>query len=176
MKKIYVLLTRFPDNGAKILEIITGCFYSHASIGLGEDMNTFYSFVVKGFIVEKITRYIKPERKPYPCQLYEMEVSEQDYKTVRRILKFYVNYRDKMSYTKMGLVMSVLKIPFKKKYAYFCSQFVAEVLHRAGVVIIRNPTNFYMPGDFSKLKEMKLVFEGNLQNMINHFEIQPCLL
>ena len=175
MKKVYVLLTRFPDNGAKIIEAITGSFYSHASIGLSEDMNTFYSFVVKGFIVEKVTRYIKPEREPFPCQLYEMEVSEQEYNTVKRILKFYVEHKDKMSYTKTGLVMSLLGIPFKKKYAYFCSQFVAEVLKRAKVVIIKKPTNFCMPGDFGKLAEMKLVFEGNLQSMIHHFKIQPCL-
>lgn len=55
-KKIYILFTRFPDNGSKVIEALTGCYYPHASIGLEEDWNTFYSFVTKGFIVEKITR------------------------------------------------------------------------------------------------------------------------
>lgn len=175
MKKVYVLLTRFPDNGAKVLEAMTGSFYSHTSIGLSEDMNTFYSFVVKGFIVEEITRYIKPERDPFPCRLYEIEVSEQEYSSVKRILKYYVKHKNKMSYTKIGLVMTLMGIPFKKKYAYFCSQFVAEVLQDAKVAMLKKPTNFYLPGDFCKLAEMKLVFEGNLQSMISHFGIQPCL-
>lgn len=175
MKKVYVLLTRFPDNGAKIIEAMTGCCYSHTSIGLSEDMNTFYSFVVKGFIVEKITRYIKPEREPFPCQLYEIDVSEQEYKNVKRILKFYVRYKDKMSYSRISLVTSLLGIPFRKKYAYICSQFVAEVLQRANIMSLKKASNLYKPGDFRKLTEMKLVFEGNLLSMIKHFGIQPCL-
>lgn len=175
MKKIYVLLTRFPDNGAKALEFLTGCLYSHTSIGLSEDMNTFYSFVVKGFIEEKITRYVKPEREPFPCQLYEIEVSEKEYKNVKRILKFYVRYKDKMSYSRISLITSLLGIPFKKKYAYICSQFVAEVLQRANIMKLRKASNLYKPGDFGKLTEMKLVFEGNLQTMIHHFGIQSCL-
>lgn len=33
-RKIYILLTRFPDNGSKAIEALTGCYYPHASIGL----------------------------------------------------------------------------------------------------------------------------------------------
>lgn len=37
-KKIYILLTRFPDNGSKAIEALTGCYYPHTSIGLEEDL------------------------------------------------------------------------------------------------------------------------------------------
>lgn len=177
MKKIYVLLTRFPDNGSKVIQAMTGSFYTHASIGLEEDMNTFYSFVVKGFIIEEITRYIKPDRTPFPCQVYEIAVSEKVYKSVKRIIQFYVNRRHKLSYSRVGLVFGLLRIPFKRKNNYFCSQFVAEVLKRAKAAKLKKFTVLYMPGDFKKLSEMKLVFEGNLQGFITHFGIQkqPCL-
>lgn len=59
--KINILLTRFPDNGSKAISFFKRSFYTHASIGLGEDLNTFYSFVWKGFLVEKVTRYVKPD-------------------------------------------------------------------------------------------------------------------
>ena len=75
-RKIYILLTRFHDFGSKMVRCLTGYKYSHTSIGLDEDMNTFYSFVCKGFIVEKITRYVKPDRKPFACQIYELSVTE----------------------------------------------------------------------------------------------------
>lgn len=52
-RKVYVLLTRFPDNGSKTIGFYTNFYYTHASIGLDEDMDTFYSFVKKGFFVEK---------------------------------------------------------------------------------------------------------------------------
>jgi hypothetical protein len=44
-RKIYILLTRLPNFGSKFLTLVTGFYYTHASIGLDEDMNTFYSFV-----------------------------------------------------------------------------------------------------------------------------------
>ncbi len=176
-RKVYILLTRFPDNGAKVIHAMTGSFYSHASIGLEEDMNIFYSFVVKGFIVEEITRYIKPDREPFPCQLYELEVSENVYNAVKRIIQFYERRKKKLSYTKLGVVMSLLRIPLKQKNKYICSQFVAEVLKRAEAAKLKKSTALYLPGDFKKLSEMKLVFEGNLESFIAHFRIQqkPCM-
>jgi hypothetical protein len=62
---------------SKMVQFFTRCYYTHASIGLEEDMNTFCSFVIKGFRVEKITRYEKPDRESFPCMLYEMEVSDE---------------------------------------------------------------------------------------------------
>lgn len=171
-KKVYILLTRFPDNGSKVIQALTGSFYTHASIGLCEDMNIFYSFVVKGFIVEEITRYIKPDRAPFPCQLYEIEVSDKVYRAVKKLIEHFKERKHHMSYTRFGLVMSLLRIPFKRKDNYFCSQFVAEILKRAEVAKLKKFTVLYLPGDLSKLSEIKLVFEGNLQSFITHFGIQ----
>lgn len=172
-KKIYVLLTRFPDTGSKWIQAMTGFFYTHASIGLEEDMNTFYSFVEKGFIVEDINRYNKPDRDPFPCQLYELEVSERVYSSAKRIIEYYVRKKEKMSYTRFGLVMSLLRIPIKRKHKFICSQFVAHVLKRAKATRLKKYTVLYLPGDFKKLEELKLVFEGNLQTFIAHFGIEP---
>ena len=83
-RKVYLLLTKFPDTGTKIINILTGLKYPHASIGLEEDINTFYSFVTKGFIVEDINRYAKPGRKTIPCQLYEMYVTEETYLKIKQ--------------------------------------------------------------------------------------------
>lgn len=175
-KKVFVLLTRFPDNGSKVIEAMTGFFYTHASIGLSEDMNTFYSFVAKGFIVEKITKYIRPDRIPFPCQLYEIEVSDKIYKSIRKLLNSYDEYRNNLHYTRLGLVMCLLRIPYKRKDHYICSQFVAEVLENAQVAKLKKDSTLYRPSDLSKLLSKCLIFEGNLQSMITHFKIQPCLV
>lgn len=171
-KKVYVLLTRFPDTGSKWIQALTGSYYTHASIGLEEDMNTFYSFVVKGFIVEDIQRYNKPDRAPFPCQVYELEVSESVYDSAKRIIQHYINKKDKFSYTKIGLLFSLMRIPYKRKHKYICSQFVAEVLERAQAAKLKKHTVLYLPGDFKKLSELKLVFEGNLQSFITHFGVE----
>ena len=78
-RKITILLTQYPTAMASVLQWLTDFPYTHTSIGLEEDRNTFYSFVKKGFIVEKVTRYNKPGRAPFPCALYEIPVSEAVY-------------------------------------------------------------------------------------------------
>lgn len=172
-RKIFILLTRFPDNGSKVLEAITGCYYAHASIGLEEDPNTFYSFVCKGFIVEEITRYIKPGRDPFPCQVYELDVSERVYQRVQKLLLHFVEKKHSLRYTKFGLVLSVLRIPYQRRHHYFCSHFVAEILTRSRAARLHKHSALYLPGDFRSLPGIRLRFQGNMQSMLHHFA-QPC--
>ena len=44
-RKIFILLLHFSDIGSLAMQYYTDFYYTHASIGLEEDMNTFYSFV-----------------------------------------------------------------------------------------------------------------------------------
>lgn len=173
-RKLYLLLTRFPDNGSKAISVLTGCHYPHTSIGLEEDLNTFYSIVAKGFIVEKITRYVKPDKEPFPCQLYELEVSEKVYSRVKEILEYYVDHKGIICYAKIGLIMSLLRIPYKHTaYCYFCSEFVADVLQSSGAVELKKKSNRCFSEDLKRLPGMKLHFQGNLRTMLNHFQIMP---
>ena len=98
-RKIFILLTRMLDNGSKAMRLVTRFSYTHASIGLEEDMNTFYSFICKGFIVEKITRYLRPDREPFPCLLYEMEVSEEVYQNIKEMLNIFVENKKILRYS-----------------------------------------------------------------------------
>lgn len=47
-RKVYLLLTRFSDNGSKTIGALTKYYYTHASIGLEEDMNTFLQLCMQG--------------------------------------------------------------------------------------------------------------------------------
>lgn len=175
-RKIYLLLTRFPDGGSKVLQALTGCRYPHASIGLEEDLNTFYSFVTKGFIVEKITRYVKPDRTPFPCQLYELDVSEDVYERIKEALEYFVEFKGIFHYTKLGLILSMLHIPYKRnRLGFFCTQFVAEILKRSGAVNLKKNSNRYFSEDLKQLPGMKLNYQGNLKTMIEHFGLKPSL-
>lgn len=170
-RKIYIMLSRFPDNGSKAIEAMTGFYYTHASIGLEEDMNTFYSFVVKGFIVEKITRYVRPDRNPLPCQLYEMEVPDWVYRRMKRVLETYVQNGDSMRYSRLGIVLCLLRIPYKRRKSYFCSQFVADVLSESRAVDLKKSSALYLPGDIRKLPGMRLQYQGDMQGMLQRYGI-----
>ncbi len=173
-KKIYILLTRFNDGGAKLLSAITGSYYTHASIGLEEDMNTFYSFVYKGFIVEQITRYLKPDKEPLPCELYELEVCEKKYKRIKKYIEGFVSTKKRFCYTRLGVAMCLFGIPHKKELSYFCSQFVAEVLKKTGAADLKKKAALYLPRDLKKIPGLKLNFRGNLLTFSQHFGLLPC--
>ena len=117
-RKIYILLTRFPGLDAKALSYYTRFPYSHASVGLEEDTNIFYSFVVKGFIVEDIARYCRADRPPFPCALYELEVTQAVYDRVKDLLQNFVKHRSTLRYSYWGLLLSLIHIPWKLKNRY----------------------------------------------------------
>ena len=172
-RKLYILLTRFPGKTAIAIHAMTGCYYTHASIGLEEDMNTFYSVVGKGLIVEKITRYVRPDRDPFPCQLYELEVSEKVYQTVKLLLEESVQNKSRYHYSKLGVVLCLLRIPFKRRYHYFCSQFVAETLMIAQAARLKKDSTLYYPGDFQRMPGMRLHYQGDLRSFLGHFALAP---
>lgn len=137
-------------------------------------MNTFYSFVTKGFIVEKIDRYLKPGREPFPCRLYELEVSVKKYNLVKSFVTFFANNKRDMHYSKWGVFFSILYIPYKRKHHYFCSQFVAEILKHTKAARLKKGSRFYFPRDFEKLDGVHLKFHGTLLGMKDRFITSGC--
>lgn len=161
-KKLLILLTRFPDRGSRLLRFLIGADYTHASIGLEEDRNTFYSFLCKGFAVEKVTRYARMHLADQPCKLYEVDVPAEAYEQVRFILQLFLKNRKALHYSRFGVAMCALHIPFKRRYRYFCSQFVAEILHHSRAVYLEKNSALYLPDDFQALSGSALCFEGDL--------------
>lgn len=172
-RKIFVLLTQFPGLDSRALRWWTRCAYSHASIGLDENMNTFYSFVTKGFIVEDIARYNKPDRPPFPCELYAMEVSEETYQAVRNNIDTFVRNRSRLGYSRIGLILSLIHIPWKIKDRYICSYFVAEILQRCTAARLKKHSMLCLPKDFSHSRDLKMVFKGDLLHFSRRFGSKP---
>ena len=174
-RKLFILLTRFPGLDSDALRWWTRFPYTHASIGLDEDLNTFYSFVVKGFIVEDISRYNKPGRQPFPCALYELEVSPAVYQKAKQMLGKFVSNRANLHYNTMGMLLSLIRIPTRRKGHYFCSHFVAELLQQCNAARLKKRSNLYFPKDFQKMNGLKMVFQGDLLRMSKHFCPRPAL-
>ena len=169
-RTIYILLTQFPGWNSRAIRLWTRFPYTHASVGLEEDLNTFYSFVYKGFIVESIARYNKPGRKPLPCALYVLEVSNDTYMAARQIIHTFQNNQAQLHYSRLGVVAGlVLRIPFRRRNHYFCSQFVAHVLKHCQALHLEKDSTLYLPKDFSRNKNLKMVFRGDLLRMARQF-------
>lgn len=167
---LYILLTRTPDLPSRLIAMLTGCHYTHASIGLEEDPNTFYSFVRSGFRVETITRYLRPEWEPFDCVLYRLAVDEQTYRKARRLLAGYAARKPQLRYTCVGVLLCLLGIGLRWRNHYFCSQFVAEVLTRVRAVALPWRSELCLPRNLQQMG-FPVQFQGNLQDMLSAFGI-----
>ncbi|MBQ8783001.1 MAG: hypothetical protein IJZ57_04435 [Clostridia bacterium] len=172
-RKVYILLTRLHDFGSRAAGFFASCYYTHSSIGLEEDMNIFYSFMVNGFVEEDVSRFLRSKFKPFPCQLYEIEVSEEVYDKIKAIINEFKVNKKLYRYTKLGVLSGLFWIPRQRKYEFFCSHFVAHVLKKSNAVKLKKNTALYFPRDFKKHSGLSLSFQGNLRGFANKFLTKP---
>ena len=172
-RKLYLVIMNYPGLPSAMIRLIKRCYFSHSSLGLDEDRNTFYSFVKKGYFVETLTRYLKPDRKPFDCELFEMEVSQAEYDAVRRELDAFARNRAQYAYAKIGIVLNMLGIPARFPNQYFCSHFIVEILSRAGVFTPDKPSVLYFPEDFRALPRTRMIFKGDLEETCRYLGVLP---
>ena len=161
-RNIYVLLMRMPDTVSKALSLWMRCHYTHVSIGLEEDMEHFYSFGYNGFRIESVERFNRSDKGPFPCALYEIPVSEHTYEKVKKHIQCFVEKKEQLRFTKFGVALSMFKIRHKFEDQYFCSQFVSETLHECDVIPQRKHSSLFLPCDFHRQQELRLIFQGML--------------
>lgn len=75
--------------------------------------------------------------------------------------------KDLYKYNLLGLFAILLNINFKRKNAFFCSQFVATILNEKKHVIDKSP-NMVTPQNLLALKSLQLVYKGKLHFFSYH--------
>ncbi|WP_326974522.1 hypothetical protein [Caproicibacter sp. BJN0012] len=163
-KYISVLLTKYSDVTSNMLQIMTRGKYTHASLGITED--EFFSFVTKGFHVERPAKILSRMREDIPCALYRLRVSDDVYEELSWKLHQLSDCGQLYKYSRLGLFLCLLHIPHFMERHYFCSRFVAEILQDCEALKLRKPSSLYLPDDFAKERQLKLCFEGTLKELI----------
>lgn len=146
MRTVTVLLTRYSDLFGRFLCVVSKNKYSHASISIDENEEIFYSFNVKGFVIEKPKKHA-PKTRMYGSVWIRMRVPEDTYSQIEEEIFRFEEKRDMYTYSWFGVLLCLIHIPHKFHNRYFCSQFVAEVLLRAGAVELKKKESLYLPGD-----------------------------
>ncbi|MBQ8556092.1 MAG: hypothetical protein IJ438_09515 [Clostridia bacterium] len=146
MRTISVVLTKYTDWFSKLFWFINGGGYTHASLALDYQAETMYSFNFKGFCRETMARHRR--RGVRESVSYTLAIPDAAYDSlVWRIRKF-ERRRRQYRYTKLGVLMCLLRIPFVQRNRYFCSQFVAEALSSSGALRLRKHPALYLPNHF----------------------------
>lgn len=145
MREISVLLTYPNDPLSRIMGGLGRQQYTHSSIALEETPGVYYSFNFNGFAVETTERH---RRRALRSACYRLAVSDGTYRAVQRRIAQCLSRREDYRYTRLGLVLCVLHLPFRRKNRYFCSQFVAELLQESGAMPLHKAPSRYLPGQF----------------------------
>lgn len=147
MRQIFVLLTKYSDWISTLVYHIGGRGFTHSSIALEEDENTYYSFNYRGFAVETMEKHRRRGVKRSRC--IQLQVSDEAYFQIKNRIQEIMEHRTQYSYTRIGLLCCILHFPFRWKNHYFCSQFVAELLRESGAVPLKQHSCFYLPSKFA---------------------------
>lgn len=158
-KKVYILLQEYKCFFGNICKWVKGGQYNHASIGVCDSMNEFYSFRSKwGLCVEHPFKFNKDHKKEIKCVIYEIEVSEGQFHSIREQIQQFMEQRNQYHYSYLSVVLGFLGIPHHFKRGYYCSKFVAEILEGTGIIDFDKHSSLYMPCDFERASTAH--FEG----------------
>lgn len=162
-KYISVLLTKYSDTTSRMLQIMTRGKYTHASLGITDD--EFFSFVTRGFHIERPFLIAHKVKKDVPCALYRLRVPDKVYEELSWKLHQLSGCGQLYKYSRFGLFLCLLHIPHFMERHYFCSRFVAEILQNCEALKLRKSPSLYLPDDFARERQLKLCFEGTLKEL-----------
>lgn len=154
VKHISIILTQYDDMFSRFIRMMLHQEYTHVSLGM-EGYETAFSFNFKGFALEKPHKLFRRNKN----KSIVFEISNDQYERMEdQILKFQ-KQKEELNYTKLGVLLCVLRIPFVRKRKYFCSHFVAEILYHGGFAL-KKKHQFYLPQHlYHELSDNKYVYE-----------------
>lgn len=158
-----VLFTRNHNRFSNLIYWTSGRQYTHASLGLGEQTQAFYSFNAKGFTEEHPAhRPLFNGRKDSLC--YQFAVPEADYLRVANALTHFNRNKQVYRYNLLGAILSVFHIylPSHSKKIYFCSEFVSNQLRQLKSFDLKRSSTVYLPTNLAKA----LIKQSNLSRVL----------
>lgn len=171
MKHIYIVLTNTNTRVSKFLRIFTGEEYNHVSIALCDGCKEMYSFsrwivwfpFIGGFAKENVDEGVLAQHPETKCVIYDLEVSDKDYKLVMKRLKRFLNNPKRFRYSFINIILMFFNIPYERKDLYVCSTFVSHILR--GVVNLKKDFTLVRPSDYNYLN-LNSVYEGRLRDFV----------
>lgn len=165
MKTVTILLTKYSHWFGRFICGISRSPYSHASVSIDGAEEIFYSFNFKGFVIEKPKKYIPKKRLPGSVCI-RMQVPEETYMLIEEEINQFLAKKEQYAYSRWGVILCLLHIPHKFHNQYFCSQFVVEILSRAGAIELKKKESLYFPGQLIDGIECLFSPKQLLYNMI----------
>ncbi|MED3552509.1 hypothetical protein [Cytobacillus praedii] len=166
--EVYIVLTDTGTLLTKMIRRFTKYPLNHASISFTKELDKTYSFgrkrannpFIGGFVKEDMNGKLFRNAK---CAVYKCSVSEFEYKQMLNGVKKIEVEKQAYKYNFIGLFGVLLNKKINRKKAFFCSEFVATILHTGGIIVSSKNPSLVKPNDLAAYEKFSLVYEGELQ-------------
>lgn len=170
--KLYLVLMSTSSFLLRAIKVYTNDGFNHASISLTPDLREMYSFgrkkiknpLIGGFVQEEVTHEFFLRSN---CIVYECELSRDQYSHILRKIDYFNRHRDYYRYNFAGLLALAMRYKLKRQNAYFCSQFVGEILEESGVCQLPKSKYLVTPTDLSKIECFNEIYSGTLEGYLH---------
>lgn len=149
MKKITVLLTKCNDPTSTFIYFMSGWRgYTHASLGLQDKPEHYFSFNKRGFCRETLEKHRRRGVTHSCC--YVLLIPDEAYYAIEAQLQLFQDNAKDYHYTTLGMMCALLQIRIKLRNAYVCSQFVAKLLQLVPNLCDKRDSCIYCPNQLDK--------------------------
>lgn len=172
MRTVYILLTRTNTYFSKMIHGVTGAPYTHAALALSSDLTRLYSFsrriasfpLYGGFMREKLHCGVYARNGDSPCILFELPVDDITYGRIEGRVQEMLRNKWHYGYNVLGVLFASFGRAHHGRRRFFCSEFVADALFRAGALEPVNDPALIRPNDFTAMPGLRCVYAGPLKN------------
>lgn len=147
MQTVSVFMTKYDDILSNFVYWISGFGYTHAALCFDETAQDYYTFNYKGFRRE---HPFGNKRRYGKSICFKLEVSKEQQLRLKEIIQQMENSKVEWKYSLLGVVLCIFKIKHKFHGSYFCSQFVAELLEKSGIMQWKRDSSLYLPNYMCK--------------------------
>ena len=170
MQKIYLVLTHTGTLLSNLIKLYTKNDYSHISIAFDENLDEMYSFgrlftynaFIGGLVREYLDKGTFKRFKKTTTSIYSIEVSDSQYNEIKKVVLNMYERRKEYKFNFIGVFFVMFNKKINRKNALYCAEFVKYAL-ASGNIDINNLPEIIKPEDFKKMKNIKLIYKGVLQ-------------
>lgn len=167
---VYVMLSDTGTLFTRLIKAYTRAPYNHASLALENSLDEVFSFGRKepsnplrgGLVKEDVYSGVYRVHPATRCIIMKVEITREQKEQLGEILYRYYGNRGQYTYNLLGLLGVMMRFNYSPRNAFFCSQFVAEVLREAGVSLWDKPSAQITPHHFCLHPDLEVVYEGRL--------------
>lgn len=171
-KHVYIVVSQTGTLLSRFLKLVTRAEYNHASISLVPDLDIMYSFGRKnpynpflaGFVKESARFGTFKRFSKTRVVVLAIAVSEEQYQAISRRINTMSVLKHHYRYNYLGLWLAGLRICYRQKRCFYCSEFVKDLLEKQDIHGVDALDPIVQPIHFLSLPAAQQIYTGLLKD------------